>query len=1147
MVPRGPVTVAVLVLAALAACRPAAARAVKNTAAHHRLRAGEGDRANHTSSAWLVEPHLSAFEGLLGKAAKAGAGLLTAGHHQRDSFSFGHQSPAVHYGKWHVGKDLQCGVTQRIHSSSDKWARCPDECPLFAKHMGNGVFCDFTCVGATVEACKLLNPDEPIADTNLGICRECWVSGCKTCAPDGTDTCAQCNPGFTLTKDGTCSNQYFAGWCALFLILLMFLGLVGLWMFDLSLRPISNAIGLEWGLAQRSRSKIRMPRTHAAEDSDGATGRTLWPLTTNLLRQQVAGPGILLQFNFQFSLILWACGVAWAWNTMATSTHEELLALGTHEATTPRQNCIVVAYGYEMQHELMWAKVDFTVGLYLVSFLLALLHGVRQLRMFQSMDEACTTHKDFAVRLSGLPKLMGDVKVEEELQKLVTETTREAVVGASVGWDFLGQADKYIDVLGDGLRSREVNKPQARHDDDDNDGADMEGEESEPLQAFQRKSGFIFRKIESLFMNPTTQKILTRGAVKVKRRFHHDEPTVVERMSLARQYVQDRTPRQMEGCCVRRESEAEAPQPQAVQAEQEEEPFNAEQALLKLETTREAFIVFESESSRDAAIEAFMADGGVEYRGEKLQMEAAAAEPDTVIWQNLGVNDMKKKAIRCVLGVLAILLALTVWALAFYLPYAYFVVFSSSFDHGNEPDPISGITFSMVVVLGNVLMYVTCSEVADRIGLHYVDDREVVYMLLYAFACVSNVALDMVTTYVMAYQMMVGADFRTYGGVHLGEIDSFTERFETYAMQRALGEQLMAYSWPSTFFIPFVLEPVGTIWVPYKIMTLLIRSHADIKADDAEAYLGSLVMDLSRYSDLLLNVMLATLVFFFPGGFVVPMFTALAFSHCWIYLVDHCRVLSVVRKCNFAAMSVDWWAQWMLSIPLGFLASALVFKCNCSTGYLGIKSEAPFCLQGVWLIAAMGVAFFAHVALHTVLLLSVVPKFGRPEVDVSQESYRACSESLAASWFTANPIFCLRSKHIYQHDPPCDFCMVGKEHLIRKNEAIGQFFVDEKAEVECWTARSTVKAYAQQLERAASNIFQQAVSGTSVTSPKSVDKRGLLIEAGGDAQAAVPSAHPEAADRAAASSGGDKKAAEAADTAAASSGGDKKAAEDKET
>lgn len=40
------------------------------------------------------------------------------------------------------------------------------------------------------------------------------------------------------------------------------------------------------------------------------------------------------------------------------------------------------------------------------------------------------------------------------------------------------------------------------------------------------------------------------------------------------------------------------------------------------------------------------------------------------------------------------------------------------------------MTFSMVVVAGNALMYLVCSEVADRTRFIYVDDREVPWKCL---------------------------------------------------------------------------------------------------------------------------------------------------------------------------------------------------------------------------------------------------------------------------------------------------------------------------------------------------------------------------------------------------------------------------------
>ena len=108
----------------------------------------------------------------------------------------------------------------------------------------------------------------------------------------------------------------------------------------------------------------------------------------------------------------------------------------------------------------------------------------------------------------------------------------------------------------------------------------------------------------------------------------------------------------------------------------------------------------------------------------------------------------------------------------------------------------------------------------------YVDDREVCYMLLYCsladtvsswvgyctwlylkklcpktrgFACVFNVALDLITTYMVAYRINVGLRMKTYDGTLLENLQQFSDRFESYAMQRTLANNLYAYAFPATW------------------------------------------------------------------------------------------------------------------------------------------------------------------------------------------------------------------------------------------------------------------------------------------------------------------------------------------------------------
>lgn len=46
-------------------------------------------------------------------------------------------------------------------------------------------------------------------------------------------------------------------------------------------------------------------------------------------------------------------------------------------------------------------------------------------------------------------------------------------------------------------------------------------------------------------------------------------------------------------------------------------------------------------------------------------------------------------------------------------------------------------------------------------------------------------------------------------------------------------------------------------------------------------------MDIGRYADILLNIILGILIFYFPGGYTWTLFLGMAASHVWIYLFDY--------------------------------------------------------------------------------------------------------------------------------------------------------------------------------------------------------------------------------------------------------------------
>lgn len=136
-------------------------------------------------------------------------------------------------------------------------------------------------------------------------------------------------------------------------------------------------------------------------------------------------------------------------------------------------------------------------------------------------------------------------------------------------------------------------------------------------------------------------------------------------------------------------------------------------------------------------------------------------------------------------------------------------------------------------------------------------------------------------------------------------------------------------------------------------------------------------------------------------------------------------------------------------------------------------------MDGNTTVAGCAVAFFSHIVLHTLALKFVVPIFGlQGESDgADTNTYQDCSKRIACSWFSANPVYCLRSQYIYKHSPPCLFCIPGKEHLIEVNEDIGLYFNDCAAKEEDYDAPhvdvDAVKANLKELKGKADEKFEE--------------------------------------------------------------------------
>lgn len=363
--------------------------------------------------------------------------------------------------------------------------------------------------------------------------------------------------------------------------------------------------------------------------------------------------------------------------------------------------------------------------------------------------------------------------------------------------------------------------------------------------------------------------------------------------------------------------------------EQEVSEAELKELVQSIRSSSMAFAVFDTEQARDEAVQ--LLSNGLIFRDHTVRVKAATLEPHGVHWNNIDGTGFNGKLWRLAKGFVYIVLCLFLWMLIFYTPYAW-AILKFNYEGGRQPGVIYTLIFSVIVCVGNLLMAEICGRVADAIGFEFKDTRENCYMVLYLTAIALNVGLDLWTTYFMATQIMVGMDFRTEDGILLADVDSFVQKFESYALQRSMGQQLLEYAWPCTFIVPFLAEPCAVIFLFSRIFMLLVGSHPELKVWECRNWLAALDLELGRYADCLVNVYLATMVFLFPGGYTQWIFFYLAVSHIYIYVYDHYRVLRVVPRATFSSMNIDFCAQALLAPACGILLVAIIFKGNCMAG-----------------------------------------------------------------------------------------------------------------------------------------------------------------------------------------------------------------------
>jgi hypothetical protein len=912
---------------------------------------------------------------------------------------------------------------------------CPGTCPFAAESSVHT--CHFKCVQKGECGGAGTTKDQTIPDPEEHICRRCKVEGCRTCKdtkPGEEEECEACMPGYVL-GNGEChgmADAVFLGIGVAFVIATL---IAIMWYVALASRPVVNEEPVKYGLECRTLTKFRQPSGEGGENDTGEnnTGGNdivrLFPLSTNLCRlnfMPVAGPGTVFFFQYQAAILIWGVILLGMWLIAGFVESTDLFILGTKPAETPQKMCAVVQWGRKRQMELIWVKIAWIAAAYLISFVGAMIFSRRQKRQFHDFDEANTTQCDFAALVtmmpsegsstSEVPAVTGEKKLEDLLTTCLQEGTGEPVVGVSVCWDFhhhehevrraleadVGSTDasngidhatrgslksrKSLDILAAAAQSAAIN---------DNEGGEAAAAATgqEPSTTTEQSGCGLVN-----WLNKITLKV---WKVEV-----------------------DSTP--------------------LLEAAGAHEEGSVKEILEHMKSTSSAFAVFKTKKALGRALEASQGKGGLDFSDGsvqmKLKLERATHEPESNLWEHFAISDAQVN-MRLFKGCNVMLLSLALWTIVLYLPYAHYMG-SFSYANHDEPGEMAEILFVCLVVLAQIGLFVAANQVSENAGYKYEDSKQRMYIILYNTALVLNVALDMALTATLSYHQMTGRGVRVADGRRLSELTTMQEIFESYPMQKSMGLLLKKYCWPATFFIPFFCEPFGVLWLPYHIGLKFIRTDKRMTAERAEKALELPIMEQGRYADLVFNAILVALVPFLAPGYMHILFGFFIFSHIWIYLSDAWKVLRCCTRFYFAGHETSVFGQKLFALPCGILLAALVFKANQMSGKDGLGSGV---LKGYAFWGAVVGAFFGHMLLHVMLIDMINQEDHKGEEEDGE--YADSATEKAATWFSCNPVHCLRSKYIYEHQPPQGFFVAGKEHLMQANPDIGSHYQGRKPQV----------------------------------------------------------------------------------------------------
>jgi len=887
---------------------------------------------------------------------------------------------------------VPCGRTLMLHPDEFE---CPGACPYLRREQGE--VCKFTCVPAT--DCYNDNPLTSFANPETLRCEACFVNACHQCTTTSKYECAVCHDRFNLI-DGKCLgslryrvNSFLSGILVLVLFLIFY-------MVQLYRRPAINEEALKQGMDFRFMSSLRNP----------ATGSQYSLLKTDMVKDVVAGLGTTLHFRY-LQLVI-GCAIVIMLGLLALGIYFKS-QFSTVTANTGGDGSFDFCNNNVRQKRDEFLHMERAYTLAVLFFYIAVTVSSiywcrKQYSLWMEKHEDVDTIGEFALIARGFPELSGSEDVEKDFQKFLQEAPQLQglnIVGVSVCWNYRDskkEIDAHIEILKreNAEQASGISAPEAKEE--KRTCCDPELRWVDTLLGFGNLPCMPSKKKEDL-------------------------PDVV-------------------------------------------------QVLNNLKTSTTVFIVFSSVADAGQALENVV-EKPLDYKGSKIRLYEHELEPLTVLWDGFGCSH-KEFHLRILIGWAIIAAAVIMLDVAFYMPYVQYIMAMSDVAGMTQGSFLMGTVLGLLITVCNQAIYQIILAVADSCGWTNKDKQMRFYVFQYTLAVTANTIVDLWTVIMLSRGYAVDQVMQQQAA---NDAMMDPQALKSPSLQSALYVQICAYIFPSCLLLPFLCEPAATGFF-FLMGKWLIRSRADVTGHDAEECLACNPYDLSRYGDVLVNIMLCCVSFVFSYQDLWLIWVYFLISMVVIYTWDKIRLLRYSFRSCFASFTMERTMQYLSTLPYGIVAAVLAFR------LYGTQRALKTLLEGkhrtwmnkaahgggeilvhvigmlgqtgiVW--ACVGV-FWLHILIHCALIkycaATQKPDKSTEEADFTAadtdvfspshadlekiakkkvKTYEEVAKDFPDSFFTTNPVNCLRSKYKYKENPPCSYFQIGREFLIQPNPKLG--------------------------------------------------------------------------------------------------------------